>query len=312
MSTFTPLAVPVARAPDGSLARPRQANPELPYTCAGCGAPLVLRRSGVRRAHFAHRGGDGCSTESVLHRAAKELVVRVVEEWVRAGGPRPAVSRSCPRWTCDGGVTQDLPDDITHARAEVRVPGGAIADVVLYRGETPAAAVEIVATHRVDREKAQGLGLPWVELDAQTLIDNPYWWVPVQDGLRPFACPKCQGRADALRDEAAEIDARARVVAERAGLQPPPSPPYGWVPHRCWRCTAEMVAYLWPAGGGHSAARPPEPVPETVRLCATEGYGAEYWANCCPECHAVQGDYHLRRANADYIRMTELMLELDA
>ncbi len=267
----------------------------------------------MRRAHFAHRGAEGCSTESVLHRAAKELVVRVVEEWLRSGGPRPAVARPCPRWTCDGGVTQDLPDDITHARAEVRVPGGAIADVVLFRNEVPAAAVEIVATHRVDREKAAvRLGLPWMELDAEALIDNPYWWVAVQDGLLPFVCPKCQGRANALTEEVAEIHARARAIAQRAGQTVPAIPPYGWAQHRCWRCATDMVVYLWPGGGGHSAVRPPEPVPETVRLCATEGYGAEYWANCCPECHAVQGDHHLGRANPDYIRLTELLWAVDA
>jgi hypothetical protein len=44
-----------------------------------------------------------------------------------------------------------------------------------------------------------------------------------------------------------------------------------------------------------------------VRLCATEGYGAEYWANCCPSCHAVQGDWHLRTGNAEYARARALM-----
>lgn len=289
------------------MVRPLDADPHTAYTCPGCDAPLLLRRSTVRRSHFAHRGGDGCSTESVLHRAAKELVVRVITEWKREDGPRPSVSRPCPRWSCDGGVVQDLPDDITHASAEVRMPDGSIADVMLYRGREPAAVVEIVATHAVDSEKALRMRIPWVELDAEELIDRPYWWIAVQDGLRPFSCPRCRARGAVVRDEVAEIHARARAVAERAGLELPPSPPYLSAPHRCWRCTAEMVVHLWPGGGGHSQRRPPDPLPSTVRLCATEGYGAEYWANGCPVCYAVQGDWHLRRGNADYVRLAELM-----
>ena len=182
-----PLAVPLGLAPDGSLVFPSEADPALHYTCAGRGGALVLRRSQVRRSHFAHRSGEGCSAESVLHRAAKGLVIRVVNEWKAGTGPRPCVDRPCPTWSCDGGAVQDLPDDITHAEPEVRLPDGSVADVVLYRGEEAACVVEILATHEVDPEKAARMSLPWMELDADDVLDRPYWWVVVQDGLRPSA-----------------------------------------------------------------------------------------------------------------------------
>ncbi len=204
---------------------------------------------------------------------------------------------------------QDLPDDITHARAEVRLEDGSIADVLLYRGEEPACVVEILATHRVDPRKARRLTLPWMELDADDLLDRPYWWVAVQDGLRPFVCPRCRARAEERRGEVRDLEAEAVAFAERTGLRLPPSPPYHFVAHRCWRCGEEMILYLWPGAGGHSAKKPPDPRPSTVRLCATQGYGAEYWANCCPSCHAVQGDWYVSRGNRAYARVREVMEE---
>lgn len=39
--------------------------------------------------------------------------------------------------------------------------------------------------------------------------------------------------------------------------------------------------------------RPPEPIPPTVKFAYTRTTGARYWANTCPHCQAVQGDWNL-------------------
>jgi hypothetical protein len=302
----SPLAIPFGLAPDGSLVPPQAADPHTLYACPGCGAPVRLRLGGLRRAHFAHRRGEGCSAESVLHRAAKQLLVRVVEEWIAGKGPRPAIARRCPDRSCDGGVVQDLPDDITGVASEYRLPDGSVADAVLFRGDEPACVIEILVTHAVDPEKVARMSLPWVEVGADDVLDRPYWWVALQDGLKPFVCPRCATRNASRAEEIAAIQARAAAVAQHTGQSLPPSPPYHFAPHACWRCGMEMVLYHWPGGGEHSARQPPHPRPSTVLLCATEGFGAPYWANICPACGAIQGDWHLRRANPDYARLMEL------
>lgn len=299
-------AVPVALAEDGSLVRPVDADPGTAYRCPGCGSELILRKGELRRTHFAHRRSDGCSPESALHRAAKHRIVQVVDEWIGGGGPPPCISRPCPAFSCDGGIVQDVPDDVTGVGVEVRLADGTIGDVVLYRGNEPCAVIEIAVTHRVDREKALRLGVPWFEVDAQEVLGRPYWWVAVQDGLEPFTCPACARRAEAEYAEIRDAEARARAVADRLDLGLPPSPPYRFVAHECWRCGSEMVVFSWPGGGGHSARRPPDPIPRSVRHRVTDG-GGNYWANCCPRCSAVQGDYYLARDNRDYARVRETL-----
>ena len=295
--------MPVALASDDSVVRPQDAVESETYRCAGCGAPVVLRRGGIRRAHFAHRGGEACSTESTLHRAAKACLLRVIEEWKNADGPRPCVSRPCPVYGCEGGVVQDLPDDITHAAAEVRIDGS-VADIVLCRGEKPAAVLEVLVTSRVDDEKARRFSVPWVELRAEDVLERPYWWVAVQDGLHPFTCPACVARSQERLAGLRAIQAKAQLIAERQAFQLPPSPPYLYVSHTCWRCGSDMVAFHWP-GAGHSPRRPPDPIPSTVQHRVTEGAG-DYWANCCPRCSTVQGDYYLERDNPDFATVREL------
>lgn len=302
------VAVPVAFADDGALVRPDQAVPDRAYRCPGCGAPLVLRRGSRRRPHFAHRGGDGCSTESTLHRAAKHQLIRVIQEW-KGGGPRPCVSRPCPTYACEGGVVQDVPDDVTHAEAEVRLAEGVIADVVLFRGDVPAAAIEILVTHRVGAEKARRLEVPWMELRAADVLERPYWWLAEQDGLQPFECPACLKRRSGQVRLSREIHDAAIALASQISVSLPPSPPYHYAPHSCWRCASRMVVFLWPGGGDHSPRRPPSPIPATVQHRVTDG-GGDYWANCCPNCSAVQGDYYLESDNEQYRLMRELSQEL--
>jgi len=300
----SPVAVPVAVDEDGSLVAPADADPDRAYRCPGCGAGLVLRQGELRRPHFAHRRGDGCGSESRLHRAAKRRIVEVVEAWLDGGGPRPCVARPCPVWSCDGGVVQDLPSDVSAVADEVRLADGTIGDVVLYRGGDPCAVIEVKATHRVGGEKATRLGLPWFEVEAEAVLERPYWWVAVQDGLAAFSCPACARRAEASSTGARVVRERARALAGRLAVPLPPSPPYRSVAHECWRCGAEMLVHAWPGGGDHSPRRPPDPLPSTVRHRVTDG-GGNYWANCCPACDAVQGDYYLVRDNPDYQAIRE-------
>lgn len=237
--------------------------------------------------------------------------MEVVTEWVAAGGPRPAVQRPCPVYGCEGGITQDLPDDITRAEEEVALPDGSVADVVLYRGDAPAAAVEVVVTHRVAREKGRRLSLPWMELEAEALLERPYWWVAVQDGLRPFTCPVCRRREAGVKGRVAEVAARARAAAREEGLTPPPGGPYHSAAHRCGACGAPMLLHVWPGCTSRSGRPPPDPRPAGLRRRSPTDPPGPPWVQPCPSCGTVPSDEELLAASPDYAFLRQRRAGLD-
>lgn len=45
------------------------------YVCPSCGDNLIFKNGNVRVKHFAHKGNVGCSVESNIHAAAKQIIL---------------------------------------------------------------------------------------------------------------------------------------------------------------------------------------------------------------------------------------------
>lgn len=59
------------------LALSKNRQPELQsFACIACGNPLIPRLGNIREKHFAHHPGAACSTETYLHKLAKEIFYR--------------------------------------------------------------------------------------------------------------------------------------------------------------------------------------------------------------------------------------------
>ena len=140
----------------------------------------------MRVRHFAHRADAGCSGETVLHWAAKLRIAEVVSDWVQ-GGQAPRIRRKCPR--C--GEFRDQPIRESVRRAEVEMQLGHVRpDVVLLDAQgATIAAVEVYVTHAVAEKKAVKLSVPWFEIQAEAILNEPFVWVARQEGnLRPLKC----------------------------------------------------------------------------------------------------------------------------
>jgi hypothetical protein len=264
-------AIPVALDPDDVPTPPARADKSNAYRCPGCQSLVVLRRRSARnRAHLAHGAGT-CSRESILHITAKLVIARVVLAW-RAGGPAPQFVRRCPRCR-DGHHLQALPAAASvHAVVpEHRLETGIVPDVVLLDADArPIAAIEILATHRVDEQEIPRMSIPWVELLASHVAENPLLWIPLQDHLNPFrqcaACNACDAELAARFDE------------------------HGYIakPFACYKCAAAMTVYMWRGKSLWEDQPPPDPMPPTVQYRYSRTAEARYWANVCPLCNAVQ------------------------
>lgn len=265
--------IPFALSAALDLVRPTDGDKGNEYNCPQCLVAVVLRKGEVRRPHFAHGVGTPCSPESVAHKTAKMLIAQVVRSW-RAGGPAPMVIRRCPR--CHGPHRQQIPESVHSAVLERPVDSCAVPDVTLLSADGGTLAlIEIFATHAVDEAKKLMLSVPWIELAADHVLEDPLVWVPLQDHLKAFRqCAACKARD-------AELEARYDAHGYLAK------------PYACYRCKAPMSVYTWRGKSLWDDEQPPKPIPPTVQYRHSHTVGGKYWVNVCPSCRAIQGDMYL-------------------
>lgn len=209
-----------------------------PFTCLGCGEPVVARLGPVRARHFAHLPGSTCpltAPESALHLDAKERLLALCRD-AFAGARRVSLVVRCP------GCRRPGPRDLA-AAGDAAVEEGAVgplrADVLVVSGGLPALALEVKVTHALEPEKEAALslaGIPAVEIDAREAWERDApGGVEIQParslGFPP--CPSCAAlaRADADRARGGEAAEIAELEAYRArgllGVGPPPAGPPG-------------------------------------------------------------------------------------
>jgi Competence protein CoiA-like family len=190
-----------------------------PFSCLGCGEPLVARLGAVRARHFAHLPGSSCpltAPESALHLDAKERLLGLCRE-AFAGARRVTLLARCP--ACRKAAPRDLAAEGDEAVAEGAV-GPLRADVLVLAGGRPALALEVRVTHAIDDAKEAALAaaaVPVLEIDAheEWLRDTP--------GAAEVRCARSAGfpPCDACRSLARADEERARggEAAEIAELE---------------------------------------------------------------------------------------------
>lgn len=161
-------------------------------------------------------------------------------------------------------------------------------DLVGLRGETPVLAIEIRVTHKVHDAKAEGLaclGMPFIELDAQRLIESAHDWTdPLRAGFykRRPACPECRQQADRAAIAFQEMDVAEQVSALElvAGRHAD----WRWQELTCPRCKGNTLEFEL------ETAVDPLWVPQTVRLVSPPNR-AGFYASHCHRCSAVVGPF---------------------
>lgn len=202
------------------------------YTCPQCHKPLVLKRGVVMQPHFAHRPEDEHSGETFLHHVAKYLIAQTVRE-SRRRFPRLRIIRTCP--VCASIMEQEVPESVNGAKVECRLPSGYILDVGLFGGGELIGGVEVLCTHSVDEGKAAALDVPFYELRAEDILQDPLVWRPTQDGGPESVCSACKRSVSCYEKAMQRIGEFSR--------QPKPSRGFIALPHICTGCLGPMLLY---------------------------------------------------------------------
>lgn len=238
--------------------------------------------------HFAHKANTSCTGETLAHLTAKRLLVQIVSEYSHSSKFKP-ISLSCICSCCKGTASIDLPrSSFTAASEEFRV-GDFVVDVVAFRGPAAVLGIEILATHSVEGRKAEDLQIPWLELQAEKVLEDPYCWRPVSARLNPIVCSDCKNHIGKLLSLSEKW---SQPFHEPARARDPSRDVYLAAIETCWQCKEEILVYWW-AGVPFSDTEPPAPRPKTIAHRYSKQFGGTYWANTCPQCNAVQGDNFL-------------------
>lgn len=283
-TVMSELRVPFAVDNEMRLFSPETAEKGRNFFCPACRASVILKKGEIKVAHFAHKTSDTCSQETITHKTAKLLVKKAVEVWKSGKGDCPTVQRVCQ--FCHTSTNQPLPEKVDSVDLEFRLEDGSIADVALLSGGVVQAVVEIRVTHAVDEIKANRLSVPFIELEGFKVIENSNVWEPTIDNFKPLTCDKCKSNR-------VKFQAKIEQVAKANNLELPKTYyRYGFC--QCWRCKREIVVFAWPRGGSHDDSAPKMKArPRTVQYCFSKTIGRKYWANTCPYCQSIQGDFFL-------------------
>ncbi len=312
--------VPLALDRHGRLLSPGEVGSGEPIACPGCGLSLVLRAGAVRAHHFAHPSGTPCSPESALHRTAKLLVAQAVNDWRTHTMPPPKIVRTCKNSGCHEKHPQPLPNNVARAAVERRLPSGLVVDVALEDSkENVVAAVEVFFSHEVSDAKSARLDLPWIELAADGILDNPTLWIPTKSGhLRSWTCSECTkiAKAEAREQERnrAETERNERLANDllRFNLSAYPSYSKGAVT-RCPRCARPVWTLNWP--GKHAdrwqepirnrAPHPRPPIVQTRKVASCE------WSDRVDRTGRTSRHWDIFKAWVTVCSVCEALLEYD-
>jgi hypothetical protein len=192
--------LPYAKTSDGKFVEPTTANREGDYFCLECDRAVKLRAGKVRRKHFYHRVEATCQGESVIHRAAK-LKLREMFEGGLNGGDLPVLLVKCAwqrSWhrydPCAKTLEHRFTYPFTDVQEEVTV-GSFRLDVALLEAGKVSFGVELYHRHRVPEAKTQGLTLPWIELEAEAVLNDAATLCVLESNLKKTTCRACSRNA---------------------------------------------------------------------------------------------------------------------
>jgi predicted RNA-binding Zn-ribbon protein involved in translation (DUF1610 family) len=278
------LRIPLAFDENARVVRPEVARKDSKYFCPSCGDLLILRKGEIKQAHFSHKASDTCSQETVIHKLAKSLIVQVIKDWKEGKGEAPIVKRKCLE--CGTYTIQRIPQRVDVAVEERKLDSGYIADVVILENQNIVAAVEVKVHHAVDEEKKTNIGIPFIEVIGEDIIEQPLKWNPITDRFNKLKCKKCEEAIVAYQSKIQTISQNTQV--------PIPETYFRTAYNDCWKCGKEILIFVWPGDSMHSHKLPSGlERPKTIQFRYSKMAGTKYWANTCPYCNSIQGDFFL-------------------
>ncbi|HBZ6168958.1 TPA: hypothetical protein ML354_001633 [Salmonella enterica] len=271
--------IPMGLNSKGELVIAEEATKGVNYQCPNCRESLSLRAGKVRKKHFAHRADTECDPESVEHKIGKILIEKAIID--NAYHDKSIILvKNC--LCCYRKKSIEIRPGYFIGCEQEKHVGSYVCDVLAATFDNKEIAIEVFHTHKVDEDKAIGLPVQWFELDVESIFENPYHWSPENGKYKPYICPECIKhfkkvisichRWNIPRNLYTPINLSVLEDKYVADIT------------YCWKCEEMIPVFSF----GSSTSRP-----YTVQYRYSKTAQEKYWANTCPKCKAMQGDWFI-------------------
>ena len=299
----TTLMTPFALDSGGRLTHANDASRGNGYFCPACEQKLTLKRGKIKMPHFAHKPESNCSGETIKHQVAKLRVADAITNWKMGKTEAPRIALGCKNEWCGATKWLPLPDRVSEAVLELPI-GAYRVDVALMNGETPMAAIEVKVSHAVDNTKAEQLKIPFIEVDADAVIDNPTTLKPIRDTLeKKITCTSC-------KEIRSKFDEHCQTLLKPTGLEALPTKYYRYAPDTCWSCEMAILVFAWPGCGANINNKPSlAPIPHTIQYRYDyDHYRPKHkrWTNICHGCNSTQAWWSLKGRDGPFIGLHKI------
>jgi hypothetical protein len=298
MAPSNGLTVPYAFTAEGDLIPAKQGKKGQAYFCPACQVEVGLRKGKINKPHFSHPLVANCNATKIWRQTAKLLILKTVSDWKAGTGKQPIIKRLCSE--CVNRRKIPLLEMINGVALDIKMEDGKIADVMLLSDCSPVIAIQIFVFHT--EKRILGTDLPWFELNAREVIQDPTTWDSVCESLGYFECTSCEEKETAAQEQRTRQKnrramRRARLYKKRfrarekqkkvAGMKKrkdrehreikklahdlkinlPSSPDYTYKAYTCKACDKKTIVFSWNEHLMCNAVNPPpEPRPTSIQL----------------------------------------------
>lgn len=277
--------IPFAFDEQNNIVEPGNITEGYSYFCPNCNEKLQIRTSFANTKFFTHNKNKNCNFETISLKIAKHLIQKSIFDWKNNNALSPIIIRRCK--ICNSVKEQKIPEKVGTTILDYKLSSNEILDVALLSNEKPIAAIELTLNEdQYDPKPRYNYSIPFIQLLAYDIINNPDNWEPIIDRFKQFSCSKCDENLKIFNETVLKVSRKINIKI--------PVSYYRYSYCYCWKCNNEILVFTWPGKNIFPEHKPlKQPIPKTIQFRYSKTAGSKYWVNTCPYCNSIQGDFYL-------------------
>lgn len=278
------LKIPWAYAENKNIVHASEGIKKEHYYCISCKEKVILRKGEIKQPHFSHISDSTCEPESACHKICKTLILNSIKQNAE-NDKSLKLTTNC--FGCSETFTREINGGyFKSGEQEVGIKKYKC-DVVAETIKSSKLAIEVYHTHETDIVKKIKIGIPFIEITTENILDDPFHWISYDFRMNCNFCKKCIDHYMEIIKicDFYQIDRRTYTP-----LNIPYYRSFSYFADKiiCYRCKSIIPVFI---KNHHFIGN--SLIPKTIKLVKTPKCPDGYFSNTCPCCGVIQGENHI-------------------